>query len=1517
MKMKINFVQDFLSSTFTRFGEIIGKYPHYFVIIPVIITLILAPGMMNMTYNRNVDYLFVAEGGRAEKNRNFMEKLFPLNTSIFTDFPRFTRAPEGIIVFVKGKKSGDMLNTKIFTELNLLDNIIKNISLNINGDIKSYSNLCGKIYNKCNQNPILDLIPHSKEVAARKLRIKYPIDIDNLTYSYRPYTYNLGGVKTDVYKNVENVEVVRLFYILDNNIKEHSWIKQWEKLVVYKLKTTEFKYVEVYAFSLSLLRDKLEIFSKEIYPLITIVVATVSLFSIISNMTNDLKKSKPWLGMSACISAGLAVASSFGLASFLKIENTDMNIMLPFLVLGMEVDDSYVLISAWRSNHSNETVEKRIGEAYSKASISITITSITNLITVLVGISAPFPIARLFCMYAALCILFTYLYQITFFGGCMAFSGYSEYNGIRSILRLQQKSLPANVSTEETIMKIFRTKFSIFLSNTKVKILLLLLFFIKLSFGLWGLKYLENGLDTTKILPANSDTTKSVKLYFEYFTDYPFTIHVAINKTLNYADINVQKSLERLVKKFESDPHIAGPELTLSWLKFYKLFLNHDISKFSMKGYNLSLKQDFIDGLRLVFLKFKINIWQIEDESDIPIKVHCVIADVIEQGIIIRDIVSRLAWMTSLSIMIVFFCFIPNFIYAIIVALSVASIIFETIGFMALWKVNLDMISLSVLLLSVGFSINYLTHLSCAFVMSTKKTASEKLSYSLYHVGYPIIQVALFSCFQALFVVPIILCFVESLKEKIFGNDRSVMVPNGEANSTGLSIQFSRLGRLIARQPLYFIISPIIITAFFCIGITRIKNNRDSDNLFTAENGRAHQSKKIVDSLFSINTSSFIDPPRLLERNEFSLIQITAKDGDDIIRNITVISNGQILKYKDICGHRFKSCLNNSIFDLMHHSEDILQGKYNVKFPVDMDTFTYYFKSYILDVGGVTINKDGYLRDFKAARIFYILDISNSHKLEAINQWQNKLHKIIIKAKFDNIIVSILSLEGIKEEIKLFSEVLLPLIPAVILSVSVFSFLTCLTNDWIRSKPWLGPSACISAGLAITSGFGLMFFLGIEYVDFSIASTYVVLSTEIDDAFVLIAAWRKTDAKKTVEERMGKTYSEAAVSITITSVTNILSFCIGMASSFPGVRIFCAYGASAMFFTYVYQITFFGGCMALSGYREHHRLHPFTFKHMPIKGTKNEDIECKDEIFMAFFRDKFGSILKKTIVKIIIGILFFINLGFGIWGLCMIESGNNFSDVFTHNSSVKRFTDSMYQYFGKYTYPVHIVFDQPLNYADESVQVSIDNILKKFEEHPHMADTSLRLSWLKYYKLFMKHPAGKFMLRGYNISQKQDFIDGLRFVFLKMPQAKEFSLDIVFNDNHTEILASRFLLPMKDISSQDDELKVLKDLNDIVDDLPMPITIHSLTFHLLEQAIVIKKMAVQVALLSALIICIVFFIFVPNVACVISTAFHAMFVIPVVFSVLGHCDKSLSFNSNLPEKLGKEFILISESNDSK
>ena len=54
----------------------------------------------------------------------------------------------------------------------------------------------------------------------------------------------------------------------------------------------------------------------------------------------------------------------------------------------------------------------------------------------------------------------------------------------------------------------------------------------------------------------------------------------------------------------------------------------------------------------------------------------------------------------------------------------------------------------------------------------------------------------------------------------------------------------------------------------------------------------------------------------------------------------------------------------------------------------------------------------------------------------------------------------------------------------------------------------------------------------------------------VDNMFILISAWRRTDVegllsldmKKRVEVRMSETMKEAALSITITSLTNILAF---------------------------------------------------------------------------------------------------------------------------------------------------------------------------------------------------------------------------------------------------------------------------------------------------------------------------------------------------------------------------------------
>lgn len=108
------------------------------------------------------------------------------------------------------------------------------------------------------------------------------------------------------------------------------------------------------------------------------------------------------------------------------------------------------------------------------------------------------------------------------------------------------------------------------------------------------------------------------------------------------------------------------------------------------------------------------------------------------------------------------------------------------------------------------------------------------------------------------------------------------------------------------------------------------------------------------------------------------------------------------------------------------------------------------------------------------------------------------------------------------------------------------------------------------------------------------------LGIGIDDSFVMLAAWRRTSVKLDVPERMGLMMSEAAVSITITSLTDIVSFMIGVYCTFPSVQIFCAYSGLAVMFIFVWHITFFAACVAISGYCEQKNLHSlFGYKVTP------------------------------------------------------------------------------------------------------------------------------------------------------------------------------------------------------------------------------------------------------------------------------------------------------------------------------
>ncbi|XP_023243907.1 patched domain-containing protein 3-like [Centruroides sculpturatus] len=780
--MKLDIIRRKLSHVFKRLGSLIGRHPYFFIIIPMLISFGSIAGIFKLRYKRTVIDSMKADSGKLFSTVKFIEETW--KTASVSDEIRFTQVPDGVILFVVSRNGRNMLAKEILQELQIADSIVKNCTIEMFNRTIGYGDICAKVRNKCYENSFFEIMYDADNVVSGKRKFKYPVDIDKLTYSYRMYVTSLGGVTIDENEYVKRVLGVRLLYVIDRlNKKNIQFRDSWVNEVYRKIQNYNFQTIKPFMNSLWLIENDFKTYLYDLRQRIGACVSFICVFSMTTLMSHNFIRSKPWMGLACVFSAGMAIVTSFGIMGYCGMENAYTNIAIPFLVLVTEVDDSFVLIASWRITDSKKCVDKRMAETFAAAGVSITLTSITNLFSYFIGMTVPIVVVKVFCIYCATCIFFTYVFQITFFAGCMALSGYREEKGLHPITfkayANQKEDFQGIEKNEEYLMRIVRDKLGDILSYTPTKAIVLILYLINLGFGCFGVFFIKQGFELQNMYPSDSEIYQGSRMYYEYFTEYSFPIHIIINKTLDYSDENVQKSVEDLLRRFESHPHVADSRFTVSWLKYYKEFQKNPVAQYSLRGYNMSNKDDFMEGLR-VFLRFKpaqqfsndlvfspdgseitfsrffvvtknirnreIEIatmnefLKIADDAPFPIIIHTLIASLVEQGLIIDSVAKQLFWMTGLLIAIVFFSVIPNIFCSLVVAVCVVSTTIETLGFMSMWGINLDIISLTTLILCVGFCVNYPAHIAYAFVTSNCKTSKDRMKDSLYHVGFPIIQ---------------------------------------------------------------------------------------------------------------------------------------------------------------------------------------------------------------------------------------------------------------------------------------------------------------------------------------------------------------------------------------------------------------------------------------------------------------------------------------------------------------------------------------------------------------------------------------------------------------------------------------------------------------------------------------------------------------------------------------------------------------------------------------------------------
>lgn len=107
-----------------------------------------------------------------------------------------------------------------------------------------------------------------------------------------------------------------------------------------------------------------------------------------------------------------------------------------------------------------------------------------------------------------------------------------------------------------------------------------------------------------------------------------------------------------------------------------------------------------------------------------------------QYSVIVTGTIQNVGFTTAVML-VVSLLLIPNPLCSLWVSSPLA---WSSPGFMELWGVNLDSISMIILVVCIGFTVDFSAHISYAFVSSKKSTANKRVIDALFSLGYPVLQ---------------------------------------------------------------------------------------------------------------------------------------------------------------------------------------------------------------------------------------------------------------------------------------------------------------------------------------------------------------------------------------------------------------------------------------------------------------------------------------------------------------------------------------------------------------------------------------------------------------------------------------------------------------------------------------------------------------------------------------------------------------------------------------------------------
>eukprot|EP01083_Nonionella_stella_P206387 750752_1 len=566
---------------FQRFGEAIYKKPWLFIIIGLLLTAIAGSGLMVIEMESSVVNLWV-----------------PQSSQIYTDYTLqqsvFGSSPTSLVLLFQGPNNQNVFTPSALSQASDAMKTISDISIEYNDNPYTFHDLCARVDITSTECIADHMNIHSIFFADTEAIWSDQQYIDQ-ALNHDQMVYFAGNLHHDG-DTVSGANVMRVVYELTTTSDEElsDILIEYEKAFTTYWATHNADYSEfdVLYYTSNGFDDELwrTVVQDSVMFLIAFGVMLVYLQLTLGGIS--CIHSRPLLATSSIFILICALIFGFGISGYLGMKFSTLVFVVPFLLLGVGVDDMIIIVDTLNRTPLPDKFDKdnarakQLGLALQHSGVSISLTSFCSVVAFAVGSITDLPGLEYFCMFAAWSFLGMYILQFLLFVPLLVFDNeriYANRNFCCPCVVQEEEETFTPVpqsddEEEETIAPfcslngIVQRSLITVLSSTVGRVCVILVFMAITALSAYCATQVVTTSDVTMLVPDDSYIGDYFHLTFDAWPGLQAKEIEIILVDIDISDADVRQRVHTLIRKVEDVPDVVGP--VENWLDPFTIYVN-------------------------------------------------------------------------------------------------------------------------------------------------------------------------------------------------------------------------------------------------------------------------------------------------------------------------------------------------------------------------------------------------------------------------------------------------------------------------------------------------------------------------------------------------------------------------------------------------------------------------------------------------------------------------------------------------------------------------------------------------------------------------------------------------------------------------------------------------------------------------------------------------------------------------------------------------------------------------------